>query len=218
MSINLLLLAIATSLSPLFVLTSVVMMSSTSKVHNSWAAVVGWMVSIGVSAAAIMLIGAAVIGNRSIPNTRWMGALDVVLAALLAGLALREWRRFRADPDSAMPKWFHRVGTMSLPFAFGIGVFLPPTILAYAAGNEIAQQHISSDGRWVALGLYIIIGSLIEALPVLWFTLRPSRRASTLPRWNAWLSGHWQEVVAVLFAGLSVFLLFKGAVVLVQSK
>ena len=51
MSINLLLLGIATTISPLFVLTAVVMMSTAMRVRGAWAAVAGWMVSIWVSNA-----------------------------------------------------------------------------------------------------------------------------------------------------------------------
>lgn len=217
MSINLVLLALATTSSPLFLLAAVVMLSASGKVRNPWAAVLGWMVSIGASAIVVMLIGGLVAGGAHHATPWWMGALDMTLGLVLGFFALREWRRYRKSPCGQLPKWYSRVGSLSLVAAFGIGLFLPANVLGYAAGNEIAQQHMTGAGRWLAVAAYVAIGSLIEFGPVLWFTLRPSSREHVLPRWNSWLTAHWQEVLAVLFAVISLFLLVKGFIALERS-
>ena len=217
MSINLVLLALATTTSPLFVLAAVVMLSTSGRVRNPWAAIVGWMLSIGVSAAAIMLLGGLASGGSSHHTPWWMGAIDLALGLVLALFAVREWRRSRRTSTDDLPKWYARVGSMSMVAALGIGLFLPANVLAYAAGNEIAQQHLSGGRRWIALVAYILIGSLVEIGPVLWFTVRPSSRERVLPRWNAWLTVHWRAVIAVLFAVVSAFLLVKGGVALAKA-
>lgn len=218
MSVNLVLLALATTTSPLFVLAAVVMMSSSGRVRDAWAAVAGWMVSIGAACAAVMLIGGFAAGGARHATPWWMGAIDLALGLALGVFAVREWRRSRHDPSDHLPKWYSRVGSMSVIAAFGVGLFLPANVLGYAAGNEIAQQHMTGAGRWFALAAYILIGSLLEAGPVLWFTLRPASRARVLPRWNEWLIAHWQEVLAVLFTVIAAFLLMKGGVALVRSR
>ena len=106
---------------------------------------------------------------------------------------------------------------MSVLFAFGLGLFLPPTVLAFAAGNEISQQHLSTSGEIVAVLLYALIGSIVEILPILWLTVQPSRREHRLRTWNAWLNLHWQEVLAVLFGVISFFLFVKGGIALRSS-
>lgn len=218
MSINLVLLGLATTTSPLFVLAAVVMLSSSGRVRTAWAAIVGWVISIGASAAAIMVIGGIAAGGPAHRTPWWMGAFDMVLGLVLGVLAVREWRRSRDAAVDSLPRWYSRVGTMSVVAALGVGLFMPANVLAYAAGNEIAQQHSSGDARWLALLGYIVIGSLIEIGPVLWFTIRPSSRERILPRWNAWLVANWQLVLAVLFAVLSVFLLVKGGVAVATSR
>lgn len=218
MSINLVLLALATTTSPLFVLAAVVMMSSSGRVRDAWAAVAGWMVSIGAACAVVMLIGGFAAGGARRATPWWMGAIDLALGLVLGVLAVREWRRSRHDPAQHLPKWYSRVGSMSIVAAFGVGLFLPANVLGYAAGNEIAQQHMTGVGRWLALGAYILIGSLLEAGPVLWFTLRPASRQRLLPRWNTWLTAHWQEVLAVLFTVIATFLLIKGGIALARSR
>lgn len=217
MSINLIVLALATTVSPLFLLAAVVMLSSSGKVRDPWAAVLGWMVSVGAACAVVMLIGGFAAGGARHATPWWMGALDVLLGLVLGVFAVREWRRSRQDPAQHLPKWYSRVGSMSVIAAFGVGLFLPANVLGYAAGNEIAQQHMTGVGRWIALAVYVVVGSLLEVGPVLWFTVRPSSRDRLLPRWNAWLMAHWQAVVGGLFTVLSVYLLVKGGVALSKA-
>lgn len=217
MSINLVVLAIATTVSPLFLLAAVIMMSTSQRVRTSWAAALGWFLSITACALLVVLLGSAVAGSRSHHRHWWMGVLDLVFGLFVGAIAVRTWHRARRRTGRALPKWMDRVGSMSVLFAFGLGLFLPPTVLAFAAGNEINQQHLDGAERWVALVAYALIGSIVEFVPVLWFTVQPARRELRLSEWNSWLDTHWEEVIAGLFGVISVFLVVKGGVAVVRS-
>ena len=218
MSINLLLLGLATTISPLFVISAVVMMSESEKVRTSWAAAFGWMTSIGVSCLAIVLIGGAVRGSGSPHRTHWwLGAIDLGLGVVLAFFAVRGYRRARSESARELPKWMNRVGTMSMVAAFGLGLFLPATVLAYAAGGEIVQQHLHGAEKWIAVLLYALIGSTLEFLPILYLTVRPKSRERLLSIWHRWLDQHWQQVLVVLFSIVSLFLLAKGGIALARA-
>lgn len=213
MSINLLILAIATTISPLFLIAAVLMMSESEKVRTSWAAALGWAVSIGASCAAIVLLGGAIHGSGGSHHThRWLGLLDVAIGLVVGFFALRELRRSRTRTSKDLPKWAGRVGTMSVVTAFGLGLFLPANVLAYAAGSEIVQQHFSTGEKWLAVVLYVLIGSTIEFLPVLFLTVRPRSRERILATWHRWLDSHWQQVLVVLFSIVAVFLIIKGLI------
>jgi threonine/homoserine/homoserine lactone efflux protein len=218
MSINLLLLGVATTISPLFIIAAVVMMSESEKVRTSWAAACGWAVSIGVSCAALVLLGGAVHGSGS-PHRKhwWLGAIDVAIGLVMGYFAAREFRRSRSKSARELPKWMNRVGTMSVVTAFGLGLFLPANVLAYAAGSEIVQQHFHNVEKWVAVGLYVLIGSTLEFLPVLYLTLRPKSRERLLGSWHRWLDAHWQQVLVVLFSLVSTFLIVKGIIAIVRA-
>jgi len=218
MSINLLILGLATTISPLFIIAAVVMMSESEKVRTSWAAACGWIVSIGVSCAALVVLGGVVHGSGS-PHRKhwWLGAIDVALGLVMGFFALRELRRSRSKAPKDLPKWMNRVGTMSVVTAFGLGLFLPANVLAYAAGSEIVQQHFHGAEKWVAVGLYAIIGSLLEFLPVLFLTVRPKSRERLLSIWHRWLDNHWQQVLVILFGVVSAFLIVKGTIAIVRS-
>jgi len=217
MSINLVFLGLATTISPLFLLSAVIMMSTSQKVRTSWAAALGWFLSVGATASATLIVGGAVAGTNSHTRHWWMGALDIAFGVIVGVIALRSWRRTHMQNGKALPKWMERVGSMSLAVAFGLGLFLPPTVLALAAGNEIAQQQLSGSAKWTAVVIYALIGTVVEAVPLLWLTLQPSKRDVRLADWNTWLHSHWQEVLTALFGVISVFLIAKGAIALTNS-
>jgi hypothetical protein len=217
-SINLLILGLATTISPLFIIAAVVMMSESEKVRTSWAAAFGWIVSIGVSCAALVVLGGVVHDSGSAHRKHWwLGAIDVAIGLVVGFFALRELRRSRSKSPKDLPKWMNRVGTMSVVAAFGLGLFLPANVLAYAVGSEIVQQHFHGAEKWVAVGLYAVIGSLLEFLPVLFLTARPKSRGRLLSIWHRWLDNHWQQVLVVLFGVVSVFLIVKGVIAILRS-
>jgi len=218
MSINLLILGLATTISPLFIIAAVVMMSESQKVRTSWAAAFGWAVSIGVCCAAMVVLGGAVHDSGSAHRKHWwLGAIDIGIGLVVAYFALREFRRSRSEKAREFPKWMNRVGTMSVVTAFGLGLFLPANVLAYAAGSEIVQQHFHGAEKWAAVGLYVLIGSLLEVMPVLYLTVLPKSRERLLASWNRWLDNHWQQVLVVLFGVVSAFLIVKGIVAILRS-
>lgn len=217
MSFNLVFLGLATTLSPLFLLATVIMMSSSQKVRTSWAAVLGWFVSIGTTALAVVIVGGAVSGSKSHVRHWWMGALDVALGVLMGVLAWRSWRLTRNEHGNTLPKWVEKVGSMSVVVAFGLGLFLPPTVLAIAAGNEIIQQRTEGRAKWTAVAIYALVGTTVELLPVLWLTLQPAKRGVRLSTWNAWLKARWREELSALFAVISLFLIAKGFVAIVRK-
>ncbi len=218
MSINLLILGIATTISPLFVIAAVLMMSESEKVRTAWAAAFGWAVSIGACCAAMVVLGSAVHDSGSGHRKHWwLGAIDLALGFVLGFLALRELGRSRSRSPKDLPKWMNRVGTMSVVTAFGLGLFLPANVLAYAAGSEIVQQHFYGAEKWGAVVLYVLVGSLLEVMPVLYLTVRPKSRERLLSSWHRWLDNHWQQVLVVLFGVVSMFLIVKGTIAISRA-
>jgi len=217
-SFNLLLLGLATTISPLFIIAAVVMMSESEKVRTSWAAAVGWAVSIGTSCVAMVVLGGMVHDAGTHHRKHWwLGAIDLALGLVMGFFALRELRRSRSKSPKDLPKWMNRVGTMSIIAAFGLGLFLPANVLAYAAGSEIVQQHFHGAEKWVAVVLYVLVGSLLEVMPVLYLTVRPKSRERLLSSWHRWLDNHWQQVLVVLFGVVSMFLIVKGTIAISRA-
>lgn len=214
MSINLVFLGLATTASPLFLLVSVLMLAQSQRLRQATALAIGWFLSISACAGAVLLLGAALPKEDGHPDGRLLGLLDLVLAVVLAIMALRFHRRARRDPEAAVPRWLGRVGTMSVLVACGLGMFLPPTVLAFAAGNEIVQQHVSVSTQWVLVFVYAAIGSILQFTPVVVVAGQPKRSTARLRVAQQWLETHWQQVVVVLFSVLALYLAGKGALAL----
>lgn len=210
MSLDLLLLGLATTSSPLFLLVSVLMLARSQQLRGATALAVGWFLSIGFCAAAVLVVGAALPQEGGHPNGRLLGGIDLVLGLALAVLAVRLRRRHQRDPQAAVPTWLDRVGTMSVFVACGLGMFLPPTVLSFAAGNEIVQQHVSVRAEWALVVVYATIGSILQFTPVVIVAAQPKRSAERLVRAQRWLEVHWQQVLTVLFAVISIYLVAKG--------
>lgn len=210
MSLNLLLLGLATTASPLFLLVSVLMLAKSQQLRGATALAFGWFLCIGFCAATVLLVGSALPQEGGHPNGRLLGGIDLVLGLALAALAVRLRRRYQRDPQAAVPTWLDRVGSMSVFVACGLGMFLPPTVLSFAAGNEIVQQHVSVRAEWALVVVYATIGSILQFTPVVIVAAQPKRSAERLLRAQRWLEMHWQQVLMVLFAVISVYLVAKG--------
>ena len=103
MSINLVFLGLATTASPLFLLVSVLMLAQSQRLREATALAIGWFLSIGTCAAAVLLLGSALPKEDGHPNGRLLGLIDVLLALVLAFMALRFHRRSKRDPEAAVP-------------------------------------------------------------------------------------------------------------------
>ena len=211
MSINLVFLGLATTASPLFLLVSVLMLAQSQRLREATALAIGWFLSIGTCAAAVLLLGSALPKEDGHPSGRLLGVIDLLLGLALAALALRFRRRYQRDPQAAVPKWLDRVGNMSVFVACGLGMFLPPTVLSFAAGNEIVQQHVSVRAEWILVFVYAAIGSILQFTPVLVVAGQPKQSTQRLLVAQRWLEAHWQQVLMMLFAVISLYLVAKGA-------
>ncbi|CAM8638643.1 Glycolipid exporter Gap/Sap [Acidimicrobiia bacterium] len=210
LSINLVVLGLAVAASPLPILVAVLMMASSQKVRGAFALASGWFISIGVSCGAVMILGDSTPKSNGHPNPKILGLADIAFGLLVGFFALREWRKFKRNPDASIPKWLDKVGSMSIVFSFGLGLFLPPTVIAFAAGSEIARQQLATPVEWIAVLVFAVIGSVGVFTPILIVATQPSKSRSRLSTWQKWLQGHWQEVLVTLFAVIAGYLVVKG--------
>jgi hypothetical protein len=210
LSINLVVLGLAVAASPLPILAAVLMMASSQRIRGAVALASGWFVSIGASCAAVMILGDSIPKTDGHPNPKILGLADIAFGVLVGFFAVREWRKFRRNPDASIPKWLDKVGSMSIVFAFGLGLFLPPTVLAFAAGSEIARQQLDMSAEWIAVLVFSLIGSIGVVTPILIVASQPSKSRRRLSTWQEWLQGHWQEVLVILLALIAGYLMAKG--------
>lgn len=216
MSTSLVLLGIAVAISPSAMLSVVVMMAITGRTRTSWAFAAGWFLSIGVSCAAVMLLGKSEPSAVEHPNGLLLAILDLVLGVVLAAMAFRLWRAAVRRPDAPPPKWIGRLADMSVVPALVFGAFMPPAVIAFAAGNELAQRQMSMSARWIGVAVFALIGSLGSLIPIVYVAIRGQRADARLQIWQAWLLKRWQTLLMWLLAVVSVYMLLKGVFTLLH--
>lgn len=114
-----------------------------------------------------------------------------------------------------MPKWMKTIESFTPIRASGLAMLLsganPKNLaLTLAAALSIAQADLSSFQNFVALGVFIVIGSITVAIPVIVFLIMGNKAAKTLNEMKAWLMYNNATVMFVLFIILGVDLVGRS--------
>jgi threonine/homoserine/homoserine lactone efflux protein len=99
--------------------------------------------------------------------------------------------------------------------AFGLGVLLAGVnpknlLLAIGAAAGLAQLGLSTTDAVVSLLVFVIVGSLTIAVPVVYYLVGGAKARTELDHLKGWLAVHNAAVMAVLFVVFGVDLIAKG--------
>ncbi len=211
-------LAIGVMISPLSIIAIISMLLSKRAKSNSLVFLFGWTLGLIVIGGAVLLIaGTQNFSPGSEPST---GASIIRLLAgvLLLFLAAMEWR---ISMRSGEPKLLTRVSmvdTSTPTKAFGLGLLLSAAYpknftLTVIAALTIVQAQVSGSLNITSLSvfiIFIIISSILVAIPVLASLVLGDKAAQTLDSWKAWNMKHYAPVLLVIFLGLASMNLGKG--------
>ena len=98
---------------------------------------------------------------------------------------------------------------------FGLGLLLAGVnpknlLLAVAAATGVAQLGLSTTDAVVSLIVFVIVGSLTIAGPVVYYLVGGAKAKTELDELKGWLAVHNAAVMAVLFVVFGVDLIAKG--------
>jgi hypothetical protein len=213
---NVVVLGLIVAMSPLPVLAEVLSMTESGRVRAAVALATGYALTLGVIAAAAVMVGDQASSSSS-GTSKATAVVDLVAGVVLVVVAVRTRAKSRRDPTSGLPGWISRVGSMSTVFAFGLGVFLPPYVLAVAAGNEIVRQGLSGHLPWAQALVFVLVACIGVITPIVVVVASPGGAEARLATWRAWLERNWQKVVVVLLLVAGTYLAAKGVVELVRA-
>jgi hypothetical protein len=140
----------------------------------------------------------------------------IVFGVLFLLLAVRNWRNQPAPGDTAeMPKWMAGIDHFSPGKAFGLAVLLagvnPKNLLLSAgAAAGLAQLGLSTTDAVVSLIVFVVVGSLTIAGPVVYYLVGGDKAKAELDSMKGWLATHNAAVMTVLFIVFGVDLIAKG--------
>jgi threonine/homoserine/homoserine lactone efflux protein len=163
--------AVGVALSPIPIVAVILMLGTPRARSTGPAFAAGWVLGL-VTVAVIVLLVAGDADSSGDTST----AVDVVMllfGLLLLAVAGKQWQgRPRAGQEPEMPKWMAAIDDFSAGCAFGLGVLLsavnPKNLaLTLAAAASLAQAGLSAGGDVAGVAVFVVVGSLTVAGPVL---------------------------------------------------
>jgi threonine/homoserine/homoserine lactone efflux protein len=208
--------AVGVAISPVPIIAVTLVLFSQRARVNGPMFLLGWVIAVTfVSVAAYNLAdqGEAATSSSASETIAWG---KIVLGALLLLLAVRNWRgRPAPGTEPEMPKWMAGIDALKPGKALGLGVLLAGVnpknlILAAAAGAGLAQLGLSTGDAVGSLIVFVVVGSLTIAGPVVFYLTGGDRARLQLDAAKDWLAVHNDAVMTVLFLVLGVNLIAKG--------
>ncbi len=209
-------LAVAIAISPIPIVTAILLLFTPGARRASLAFLGGWLAGIlGVALVALIVAGTAGAGTTGNPSTP-VSWIKVVLGLVLVGLAVREWRhRPPSGVPGPRPTWLATLDQHTPRQAFGLGVWLaalnPKNLpVGLAAGVAIAQGGLSIvDDIWVLLLFTVVAGSTV-LVPVAAYESAAGSMRPRLEHLREWLEVNNATVMSVLLLVIGAVLIGRG--------
>jgi len=205
--------AVGIAVSPLPIVAVVLMLATPRGRTDGPAFVAAWIV--GLTIIGVIVI-AAVGGNAEADSggtPDWVSGLKLTLGVLLLLVGLHQWRgRPRGDAPAELPKWMRALDTFGPVKALGAGVLLSllnpkNLLLAIAGASVIAQGGLSVGQEAGALAIFVAIGTIGVATPVVLYFALGDRSGPMLDAMKEWMARNNATIMAVILLIIGVKLI-----------
>jgi threonine/homoserine/homoserine lactone efflux protein len=206
--------AVGVALSPVPIVAVILMLGTPRARSNGPAFAAGWVAGL-VTVGVIVLLVSGDADSSGDTST----AVDVVVllfGLLLLAVAAKQWQgRPRPGESPEMPKWMAAIDDFTAGRSFGLGVLLsgvnPKNLaLTLAASASLAQAGLSAGGDAVGLAVFVVIGSVTVAGPVLAYLFMGARAERALGEVEQFMSDHNAVIMAVVCLVLAAKLIGNG--------
>ncbi len=199
--------------SPVNIVTAILLLFSKKPLLDASCYLGGFVVGLAAVVTGLTVLASAVHLDPGTDRSRVVSALLIALGAWLVVAAILKFRG-RAGPDdaAALPGWMDGIAGFgagrSLLVGAGIGAGNPKNI-AVAVGTAVA---VSSAGlpvgeQAVVLAIYVVLGSLGVATPIVTMVVLGNRSDDVLDGWKAWLTTNNAAIMSVVLLFFGVFLI-----------
>jgi len=208
--------ALGVAISPIPIIAVILMLFSKRARSNGLAFMFGWVITLAVvGGVVLMMTNAGKISAGGTPTTLSY-VIKLVIGLLFLFLAYRNWEKRPAPGEAAqLPAWMASLDSFTSGKSFGTAALMagvnPKNLgLTLAAALTISQAGLSGTQSWIALLVFVILGSITVAAPVLYYLIAGASAEKTLNGWKAWLTANNATVMFVLFLVLGVKLIGDG--------
>ena len=196
--------AIGIAISPLPIVAVVLMLATPRGRVNGPAFVLAWIVGLAVVTGIVVALAGDDATSDSGAPADWVNWLKLILGLGLIGVGAKQWKsRPHGDEIGELPKWMKALDDFEWPKALGAGVVLSALnpknlLLAIAGGAVIAQAGISSDQEIGAVAIFVLIGTIGVAAPVVVYFAMGERSGAILESLREWMARNNATIMAVL--------------------
>ncbi|MGQ3675837.1 GAP family protein [Xanthobacter sp. TB0139] len=200
------------AISPLVIIALVMILLSPRAKENGIAFLAGWLFGLGALGGVIFMIGGlSGMGHRPVIH----GALALTFGLLLFALALRSWGHRKDKQETS--RWLSAADHFTPLQAGAAGCFFAAIypknlILTAAMASKLAET--ASPQRIEDYGLFIVIGSLTIAGPVVLYLLAGKTIQPRLDRSKDWLVQHSRQILIALLCFFGARLSIRGLLLL----
>lgn len=207
-------LSLVLALSPVPVVTVVLLLLADGAARTSAAFLAGWAGGIaGVTVGSALLLRSAEPATGTGAVAAWSA---LVLGGLLLLVAVRQWRS-RPGPDEVpgLPRWVQAIDRFDRRRAGGLGLLCsavsPKNLpVCVAAGGTVAAADLSvAQGAW-SLFAFTVLATSSVALPVAAHAVLGERTTRPLDQLRRWLTEHGAAVAATVLLAIAVLLIGQG--------
>ncbi len=205
-------LGIAMALEPLPVLAIVLLLAVADGLRKAWFFFLGEVMVMFAIAAATVAFHLETSQSSASTAAAWV---TIAAGVGLMAVAARWARKRRHGSEASKPKWMATLDRMKPWPAFLLGAFIPPYLIAVAAGAHIVGTHPSQAQAIAGVVVFCLIGTSTVYVPILLTQFFPERSAPARERTRAWLDRNWRVVVIALLLVVGASLVSKGVLELV---
>jgi hypothetical protein len=184
---------------------------------NGLAYLLGWIAGLALLCGIVFALASLVKPAAPGAGPDYFAAIiKVVLGLLLVLLGFKQWSsRPKNGEQPKFPAWMATLDTITPPRAFALAVFLGvvntkniPIVLS--AVPDLTSMGLGMGQEMIVLGILVLLGSVLIAVPVLANIFFGSRTAPVLTVWKSWLVENNHTVLFLVFLLIGVMILGKG--------
>jgi hypothetical protein len=202
---------------PMPILAVILLLFSPRAMAAAPAFVAGWVIGLLAVFGVLLFVVALdpVVGTEREPSPL-ASVVRLLLGAVLLVLAFQRWRgRPQPGEEPKLPAWMTTFEQATPVQALGLGALfsgINPKNLAFtvAAVIVIAQADLTSGAKLVPVAIFVLIGSVGVAAPVIWYAVARDSASATLAGWRVWLMANYAVVMAVVLLVFGVILVTRG--------
>jgi hypothetical protein len=152
-------------------------------------------------------------------------AIDITLGALILLIAFvvgtgrdhrrraRKARKREQAKDKPLPRWKRKLSKGAARDTFLVGAILSFPGASYVAGMDgLSKQHLATATTVVLVLVFNLIMFLLLELPLVGYATAPDWTATTVARFNAWLSRSGGRVALIAAVVIGILLIGRGLV------